>query len=170
MVTFSNITNKIFAIKALRELLSTSPVAPKVELAQNLNGKYEIQIDAQSPATPSLQTSKDLVEAIMRLGVREWFSNDRDFLRMTGDPWSGQKREGRQQTFSQQLGNVTLTMTKKDAHDLRVLAHADHFELSQAMEKAITSRKVDVPSTNSRYDMLQRLKNALDLKRSNGEF
>lgn len=67
-------TNKIFAIKSLREMLQTlmPTVVPRERV--DFPGRFEYVLQNQ---VPTLKSSKDFVEACMALGVREYLESQR---------------------------------------------------------------------------------------------
>lgn len=81
-----DVAGKVDAIKKLRELGRQKATVMHAE-----NGTITI---IPSPMA-TLRDCKDLVEAIMRLGVRDYLSDTEDnFRRFTGDPFTGEKTNG----------------------------------------------------------------------------
>lgn len=69
---------KLLAIKALRDATMTGRVVP---IENPFNGRPSFMIDP----TLGLKEAKDLVEAIMRLGVREFLKDNVSFRCLHGD-------------------------------------------------------------------------------------
>ena len=74
--------SKIFAVKAVWDLVRNQ-VKPELKLVM-IDGKPYYQVAGGKEST--IKDCKDLTEAIMRLGVREYLKDPMKFVEYHGDP------------------------------------------------------------------------------------